>query len=172
MVAGVFFTMCACAALLPLSGVQKKTSEAGPAFPGWPELFEGWPWIRLRNPGNAAAFASGFPGQTAVFRQENENGGRIVVMRWIWEASRGVHPAADCFRASGYAIKPGGLVRDANGMLWAEFSAMSDAETWRVRERWHNDSGGMWTDVSAWYWSAIRGGGPWWAVTIAERCGE
>jgi len=31
--------------------------------------------------------------------------------------------------------------------------------------------GGHWTDVSAWYWSALLGSseGPWWALTVAEN---
>jgi exosortase/archaeosortase family protein len=161
-----FVAACATAALLPLAGLRVKPTATDADFPGWPEMFEGKPWIRLRKPETAATFASGFSGQTAVFKQ---TGNRIVVMRWIREASCGVHPAADCFRASGYAVRPGGLVRDTNGLMWAEFFATRNGGTWRVRERWHDGSGGTWTDVSAWYWSAVRGGGPWWAVTVAGR---
>ena len=45
----------------------------------------------------------------------------------------------------------------------------------RVRERIYDGAGHGWTDVSAWYWDALRGysPGPWWAVTIvegAQRC--
>ncbi|MDF9826162.1 exosortase/archaeosortase family protein [Ereboglobus sp. PH5-10] len=170
----VFAVMCSGAAVMPLAGQRGTVSTASDAdFPGWPELFEGKPWIRLRNPRDAAAFASGFAGKTGVFKQTGADGaGRIVVLRWIREASRGVHPAADCFRASGFAIKPGGLVRDANDVMWSEFFATKDGETWRVRERWRDDAGGAWTDVSAWYWAAVRGRGPWWAVTVAVACGD
>lgn len=168
----VFVLSCACAAVLPLIDANAKPATATAAdFPGWPEMFEGRPWIRLRNPQNAAAFASGFAGETAVFKQTGGGGGgRTVVLRWIREASRGVHPAADCFRAGGYVTKPSGLIRDASGALWSEFFATRDGEKWRVRERWHDDEQGAWTDVSAWYWTAVRGRGPWWAVTVAERC--
>jgi exosortase/archaeosortase family protein len=167
--AAAFVAACAITALLPFADLRAKPAATDAGFPGWPEMFEGKPWIRLRKPETAAAFASGFSGQTAVFKQADN---RIVVMRWIREASRGVHPAADCFRASGYTVKPGGLVRDANGVMWAEFFATLNGETWRVRERWHDENGGAWTDVSAWYWSAVRGGGPWWSVTVAGRAGE
>lgn len=169
--AGLFVFMCASAAVTPLLDMRAKPPVTSADFPGWPEMFEGRPWIRLRNPENAAAFATGFAGETGVFRQGGESGGRIVVLRWIREASRGVHPAADCFRAGGYSVKSGGLIRDANGVLWAEFFATRNAESWRVRERWHDGREGAWTDVSAWYWAAVRGGGPWWAVTVAE-CGD
>jgi exosortase/archaeosortase family protein len=167
--AAAFVAACAITALLPFADLRAKPAATDAGFPGWPEMFEDKPWIRLRKPETAAAFASGFSGQTAVFKQADN---RIVVMRWIREASRGVHPAADCFRASGYTVKPGGLVRDANGVIWAEFFATLNGGTWRVRERWHDESGGAWTDVSAWYWSAVRGGGPWWSVTVAGRVGE
>jgi len=167
-----FAIACVIAAVLPFCGAQKKTAviDADAGFPGWPEMFEGRPWIRLSRPEGAAGFASGFSGETGVFRQETDGGGeRIVVLRWIREASRGVHPAADCFRASGYAVRAGGLVRDAQGVVWSEFFAERGGEAWRVRERWRDERGGAWTDVSAWYWAAVSGGGPWWAVTVAVK---
>ena len=69
-------------------------------------------------------------------------------------------------------MKAAGLVRDAQGILWSEFFAKRGIESWRVRERWRDDNGGAWTDVSAWYWSAARAHGAWWAITVAERCEE
>jgi hypothetical protein len=39
----------------------------------------------------------------------------------------------------------------------------------RVYERIHSDSGKSWTDVSAWYWSALNEDRPWWAITVAEK---
>ncbi|OAM88021.1 hypothetical protein AW736_21155 [Termitidicoccus mucosus] len=172
-VLGGVAAMCVLAALWPLTGLAAGRGAPGGVaaadtaeFPGWPEMFEGRPLIRRTRAREAAAFATGFPGKTGVFEQD----GRIVVMRWIRSASRGVHPAADCFRAGGYAVTPGGLVRDEAGVLWAEFTAVrGDGERWRVREHWRDDHGGAWTDVSAWYWAAARddAGGPWWAVTVA-----
>ena len=40
-----------------------------------------------------------------------------------------------------------------------------------VREAVTDGRGGQWTDVSAWYWSALMGRseGPWWAFTLAEN---
>jgi exosortase/archaeosortase family protein len=166
--------MCMFAALWPLTGLAagRGTRGGGAAgagaevFPGWPEMFEGRPLIRRVRAREAPAFASGFSGTTGVFEQD----GRLVVIRWIRSASRGVHPAADCFRAGGYAVTPGGLARDEAGVLWAEFTAArAGGERWRVRERWRDEHGGAWTDVSAWYWAAARNdaGGPWWAETVA-----
>jgi hypothetical protein len=38
-----------------------------------------------------------------------------------------------------------------------------------VREVIADSHGNRWTDVSAWYWAAVRGEtqGPWWAITVA-----
>ena len=38
-----------------------------------------------------------------------------------------------------------------------------------VYERINSESAESWTDVSAWYWSALHQGGPWWAITVAEK---
>jgi hypothetical protein len=94
----------------------------------------------------------------------------VVVLRWITSASRAVHPIADCFRAHGYDVQQGVLAKDPSGRVWTEFVAQRDGEHWRVRERIHDEQGGSWSDVSAWYWAALGGAtpGPWWAVTIAE----
>jgi hypothetical protein len=161
-----------CALAWPLMAARAK--EAGServvrvTFPGWPEVFEGEFLEPLANEGEARGFASGFSGKTQVFRQ----GGRLVVLRWITAASRGVHPAADCFRARGYRVEAKGLVLDAAVARWSEFTAARGEERWRVRERLRDpESGAAWTDVSAWWWAAQKSGtrGPWWAETVAWR---
>jgi hypothetical protein len=82
-----------------------------------------------------------------------------------------MHFASDCFQGLGYTVTPLPVHRDAQGSLWASFAAIKDTEHLRVYERIHNDAGESWTDVSAWYWSALRheDGGPWWAITVAEK---
>ncbi|HEY0944925.1 MAG TPA: hypothetical protein VGD81_06640 [Opitutaceae bacterium] len=162
---------CAIAAVWPLvqpgRSATAREAETRPAatFPGWPETFEGKPWIRVPPSGRVARFAAGLGGETGVFEQ----GGRVVVLRWVASPSRAVHPIADCFRARGYRVKAAGLARDAAGMVWSELVADRGEERWRVRERITDEAGRSWTDVSAWYWAAQRGVsvGPWWAVTIA-----
>lgn len=162
---------CAIAAGWPLvrTGESEATRPSAGAhaavFPGWPDSFEGRPWIRVTQAGRAAKFAAGLGGETGIFEQ----GERVVVLRWIASPSRAVHPLADCFRARGYRVKPGGLARDDAGVVWSEFRAERGEERWRVQERIVDEIGHSWTDVSAWYWAAQRGAsaGPWWAVTIA-----
>jgi len=170
MKAPLFVWVCrALAAAWPgmASRVPRASDHVGHAFPGWPETFEEKPWIHSSRPGKDAAFAAGFAGRTAVFRQE----ARWVVLRWLEAPSRAVHPAADCFRARGYRVDAPGLVRDEGGFLWTEFSARRGNERWRVRERLVSevDPSLSWTDVSAWYWAALfePKSGPWRAITVA-----
>jgi exosortase/archaeosortase family protein len=154
------------AAVLAAAPVWRaETVEEARVFPGWPDQFEGKPWEPVGPGGAEAEFASGFSGETQVFRQ----GERLVILRWIRAASRGVHPAADCFRARGYRVAASTLVLDEAGVRWSEFVAERGGERWRVRERWRDERGESWTDVSAWWWAAQAAGahGPWWAETVA-----
>jgi len=135
-------------------------------FPGWPDSFEGRPWTRVRRPDGPAKVFAPLAIASAVFCQDE----RKVVLRWIPSPTRRMHPAADCFRARGYGVECGRLVRDAHGFTWSEFTVGREGESWRVRERLYSESGETWTDASAWFWSVWRrpGSGPWWAVTAVE----
>ena len=152
----------------PESGqAPRMTSDPGEGeFPGWPDGFEGRPWTRVRRPEGPATVFSQQTIASAVFRQDE----RKVVLRWIRNPTRTVHPASDCFRARGYDVERARLVRDASGFTWSEFTVRREGEYWRVRERLFSESGETWTDVPAWYWSVWRrpGSGPWWAVTAVE----
>jgi hypothetical protein len=112
-------------------------------------------------------FATEFPGRIARF----SDGEREIIIRWVTEATRKMHPASDCFQGLGYSVKPLAAYRDHDGSLWASFAATKGDEQLRVYERINSDSGETWTDVSAWYWSALRqrGSGSWWAITVAEK---
>ena len=135
-------------------------------FPGWPELYEGRPWVRITRNDRLSSVLARSTLTTGVFRQE----GRWVVLRWIQQVSREVHPAADCFRARGYEVERSRLVRDARGATWSEFGVEREGQRWRVRERLLAENGSAWTDVSAWYWASVgrSSAGPWWAVTVIE----
>ncbi|HRE82748.1 MAG TPA: hypothetical protein PLN52_17015 [Opitutaceae bacterium] len=169
----IFWLVCLLSALAPVvlsrsaDALGEVQHDAG-SFPGWPETFEGDPWIQLNRQSQQASFAGGFPGKTALFQQKE----RQVVLRWVTAATRGVHPASDCFRAWGYRVGTIGLVKDRNGRIWSEFTVERKEEAWTVRERiivGLEDEGG-WSDVSSWYWAARNGRdeGPWWVVTIVE----
>jgi len=143
------------------------TGAAAMAFPGWPGTFEGRTLTPLPLNEMENKFATDFPGRIARF----SDGEREIIIRWVTEATRKMHPASDCFQGLGYSVKPLAAHRDESGSLWTSFAATKGSERLRVYERIHAASGESWTDVSAWYWSALRheGSGSWWAITVAEK---
>ena len=163
----VYIVACAIAALVPLLSAQSKDqANTVGAFPGWPAQFEGRALTALPLTELEKRFANDFPGQIGRFT----DGKREIVIRWLTEATRKLHPSSDCFQGLGYTINPLALRRDDNGSLWSSFEATKGNEQLRVYERIHNESGKTWTDVSAWYWSAFsEGSGSWWAITVAEK---
>ena len=165
-----YLIACAIAALMPFVSARFETPATGAetvTFPGWPSTFEGKTLTALPLTETEKKFATGFPGRIARF----SDGEREIIVRWATEATRKMHPASDCFQGLGYTVTPLAAHRDARGSLWASFAATKGSERLVVFERIHSDSGETWTDVSAWYWSALRheGSGSWWAITVAEK---
>jgi hypothetical protein len=112
-------------------------------------------------------FADNFPGKIGKFT----DGSRVILMRWVTQPTRKLHPAADCFKAVGYRIRPQAIKKDLDGNVWGSFHGTRANEDLTVQERIHDSAGGSWTDVSSWYWAAVLGRtkGPWWAVTLICR---
>ena len=166
---GFFYIVaCAVAALMPfLSAPSQSLGDAGAvAFPGWPAEFEGKPLTPLPLTELEQRFNADFPGKIGRFT----DGKREIIIRWVTEATRKLHPASDCFQGLGYSVKPLAVHRDDNGSLWSSFAATKGHDRLRVYERINSDAGQTWTDVSAWYWAAFQAGsGSWWAITIAEK---
>ena len=165
-----FLIACALAALAPFLAARPETSATGAAavsFPGWPGTFSGRTLTPLPLNEMEKRFATEFPGRIARF----SDGEREIIIRWVTEATRMMHPASDCFQGLGYSVKPLAAHRDETGSLWGSFAATKGDDRLVVYERIHSDSGDTWTDVSAWYWSALRyqGNGSWWAITVAEK---
>ncbi len=135
-------------------------------FPGWPSELVGPAMQEVPLSWQEQLFQRGFPGRVAKFR----DGDRTVVVRWVTVPTRRLHPASDCYRGLGYAVKPLSEAVDAHGRRWGRFRARGNTETVIVRERICDSERGNWTDASSWFWSAILGNtrGPWWAITIAE----
>ena len=156
----------AAATLAPFAAKPPAAAITGGAFPGWPASFEG----RLLNPlplaEREAGFVRDFPGLIGRF----SDGQREIVVRWVLEPTRRLHPSADCFRGLGYAITPADSERDALGRRWGAFRAVKGAQTLRVRELIVSPGGRSWSDVPSWYWPAAlgRSAGPWWTFTVAE----
>ena len=152
--------------LAPLFETHVTNAEASP-FPGWSTTFEGKPLTPLPLTQIEQTFAADFPGRIMRFT----DGEREIIVRWVTEATRMLHPASDCFQGLGYTVTPLAAHRDQNGSLWASFAATKGDERLLVYDRIISDDGETWTDVSAWYWSALRqrGSGSWWAITVAEK---
>jgi hypothetical protein len=166
----VYAGACALALLAPWLGAAPAVVGGGGAaapFPGWPTHFEGRPLTRLPLTELEERFGSDFPGRMARFT----DGRRELVVRFVTDATRKLHPASDCFVAIGYRVRPLPLKVDAGGSRWGSFTAERGGERLLVNERIYSDAGGSWEDASAWYWAAVGGrdAGPWWAVTVAER---
>jgi exosortase/archaeosortase family protein len=137
-----------------------------PPFPGWPTQFEGRPLSALPLTARERRFQEEFPGKIGRFT----DGRRELVIRWVVQDTRRLHPAADCFRGAGYRVTPLPLVRDQQGHWWGASRVVRAGRAWCARERLYDEGGHSWSDVSAWYWSAAlrRTAGPWWAVTVVE----
>ncbi|HEX8495399.1 MAG TPA: hypothetical protein VF658_21480 [Pyrinomonadaceae bacterium] len=167
----LYITACLLTALIPLLPGQSgpRVGEASSAvFPGWPTHFEGRALTALPLTEREQRFGRDFPGRIARFT----DGQREVIVRWVTEPTRKLHPASDCFKGIGYQVRPLPLHVDETGARWGSFNASRGNEKLRVRERIYTDAqGGSWADVSAWYWAAFseKSTGPWWALTIAEQ---
>lgn len=154
---------CALAAMIPLA-VPAPSPVMITDFPGWPSEFEGRPLRPLPLSEIEQRFAADFPGRIGRFT----DGEREIVLRWISTPTRKLHPAADCLKASGYSVTPLPIDRVA-GAAWSAMSARRGDEHLRVREAIVDAAGNRWTDMSAWYWAAVRDQTPrpWLAITVA-----
>lgn len=164
---GALMLALAVAALAPMAATPTPDFETGLPFPGWPESFEGRPLKPLPLADREAGFLRAFPGRAGRFTA----GRREVVIRWVVEPSRRLHPSADCFQGLGYGIRPADSERDGQGRRWGAFLAIKEKRTLRVRELVVDAAGASWSDVPSWYWPALlgRSPGPWWVFTVAEE---
>ena len=156
------------AALAPLFGRAGDSAVAANAnFPGWPITYEGRALTELPLTAREAAFVQDFPGRVGRF----SDGRREIIIRWVGAPTRRLHPAADCFRGSGYSIVPMPVRRDAAGAAMSCFRASHQTDRMMVCEVINNERGDSWPDVSAWYWNAIfaSSAAPWWSFVVAEK---
>ncbi len=164
--------LIAAAVLAPLLAISTPRtplrSEIGPE----PVMFtfDGLTLPLLPMPSTDAevAFAKSFPGTLSSHRWGDDQ----VIIRRMTEATRRLHPSRDCLRAAGFETSDAITVTRPDGSEWANFSAVRDGERLVVCERIVSErDGATWTDVSAWYWSAMRHplNGPWRAETVISR---
>jgi hypothetical protein len=156
------------AALQPLQDQTAKGIAATPVgFPGWPLSYDGQPLQQMPLAQRELAFVQDFPGHVGRFT----DGRREIILRWVGAPTRRLHPAADCFRASGYAVAALPPQRDGRGAPMGCFRASRGNESLKVCELIRDAQGQSWPDVSAWYWHALVGTStsPWWSLIVAEQ---
>jgi hypothetical protein len=143
--------------LTPMLGLPATPSRVAQSFPGFPAAYAHMNELPLAE--HERMFLRDFPGKLAKF----SDGERHYVVRWVHATTRRLHPAADCFRASGYTLEQ---TRDG---FWAE----RNGTRVHVHETIRDASGRTYRDVGAWYWAATRGQskGPWWSVTTISNAG-
>ena len=167
--AHVAFVLAAiAAALAPLARGHgaPTTAQSAASFPGWPATYEGRRLTELPMSAREQAFGQDFPGLIGRF----SDGRREIIVRYVSEATRRLHPAADCLRGVGYTITPKPLRKAPSGALMSCLRAERNGQALTVCEVISNGHGEHWPDVSAWYWTALTGGakGPWWSFVVAE----
>lgn len=161
-----FVALLLAAGLAPLAPAGHGSEAPAANFPGWPAAFEGRRLTPMPAAAEDAFFARDFPGRIARFT----DGRRQIVLRWVSEPTRRLHPAAHCFAGVGYAIAPQPLRHAPDGALMGCFAARKGAVALRVCEILRDGQGRSWADVSAWYWSALLAPAPgaWWSTVIVE----
>jgi hypothetical protein len=148
--------------------VSTVEPDAAASRVDWPTHFRDQPLTQQPLSALEQRFARRFPGAIARF----SDGRRMLVLRDVDRPTRQLHPAADCFRAAGYAIERPRPFVDDRGDAWSCFGARRDGEALRVCEAIVDSEGRRWTDASAWFWAAQYGGGPWRATTVIEAVAE
>ncbi len=185
--AGAAVAVLLACALWPLMQPQAATSPASSGIE-WPTQWEGATLRPLALSDVEHRFAQRFPGQIARF---TDGQSRVFVMRHVTQPTRMLHPATDCFRATGYTIGHTQLQRDDRQRVWRCFEAEREADSKtgngasqrvRVCERIETAAGESaaptvidgadsgYTDASSWFWAATLGQsqGPWRAITVVE----
>jgi hypothetical protein len=156
---------CACAAVAPAVSTDRATS-GDDTVPTWPTYFHGRTLHELPMGARERAFLSGFPGDVGRFT----DGERDIVMRWVTQPTRRLHPAEDCYRGLGFETSSSRILRDGDRTQWRCFAASRGDASREVCEQIQDREGRRWTDVSAWYWAAAlgRSDGPWLVTTVAD----
>lgn len=132
--------------------------------PEWPRVLDGESLRPLAMNDVERRFASQFPGAIGRFASEEAT----WILRHVDRPTRMLHPAADCYRASGYAVRDERLSQGSSGLERC-FVATRSGVNLNVCERIVDADGATFTDTSAWYWSAALGKsrGPWLSTTRA-----
>ncbi|MBV1910679.1 MAG: hypothetical protein KUG78_15355 [Kangiellaceae bacterium] len=162
----ILAAILAAVAPLAFSDLAEQQNLAS-SFSGWPTEYEGKELIPLALTEKEKIFTKGFPGKIARF----SDGQRELIIRWIEQPTRKLHPAADCFKGIGYYIKPKPIKINKNGIKMGCFTANKNEKELNVCEYIEAQNGDNWSDISAWYWGAITSNSRqgWMSFVIAEN---
>jgi hypothetical protein len=165
----IFVCACVLAAAIPWLKTSPAHQQISFNFPGWTTALDVREMQELSHSEGELRFEKDFPGRIGKF----SDGEKEYAVRWVTEATRMLHPAADCLKGSGYELKPQPIFVDEKGNRWGCSLAIRKDQTLKVRERIFDAEGKSWTDVSSWYWAALMNGSKdgWWAVTVIEKVG-
>ncbi|UUZ53476.1 hypothetical protein LP419_32515 [Massilia sp. H-1] len=94
--------MPAAAALAPLAALAAPGSGRMGPSPAGLASFEGKPLTALPPSPIEEKFQQNFPGRVGRF----SDGKREIILRYVAQGTRKLHPASDCFKANGYALVP------------------------------------------------------------------
>ena len=158
-------TLLALAVTRPLARHRAEPDERSTHnAPEWPRAIDGAALRPLALSDVEARFAARFPGSIGRFASDDAT----WILRRVERPTRMLHPAADCYRGLGYAVRDERLVAGASGLERCFVAARARREL-SVCERIIDADGRAFTDVSAWYWHAAlaRSRGPWLAITRA-----
>jgi exosortase/archaeosortase family protein len=174
--AALFFALCAIS-LVPGASRGGGMAVVGPrAKAAWPAAWEGRALFPAPPDESTEFFMRSFPGEFKEFFAIGESGAEDgyfpeterIVMRFVREATRQLHPAEDCFKGAGWKIAPAPLHVDRNGRRWSAFFAEKPGYGVAVRQCVISIPGDglpsaeasavSWPDVSSWYWDVARPG--------------
>jgi len=161
------FAAMVLAAIAPLLASHADTSHASTgALPAWPHEFEGRPLTPVALTAEQSRLLADFPGAAARF----SDGERDILMRWVTQPTRRLHPAEDCYRGWGFEDASSKIRADRDGRRWRCFEVTLDGVTRQVCDQIRDGDGANYTDVSSWYWDATlnRTHAPWLVVTVAS----
>jgi hypothetical protein len=165
-VLGALLTSMAAAALAPFLSPRDVSTTTATQPREWPHEFRGRPLRPVPLTGDDRRFLADFPGAAARFT----DGEYDIVLRWVEQPTRRLHPAEDCYRGWGYELSQSRVHDDEDGTRWRCFDARKGGNEREVCEQLRDLEGTHFTDVSSWYWSATmrRTLGPWLVTTVAR----
>ena len=163
---GLLLLSMTAAALIPLFAAHDVGHIPHMQAREWPHEFRGHPLVRVPLNHDEQQFLDDFPGAVARF----SDGEHDIIMRWVDQPTRRLHPAEDCYRGWGYEVSESKIRRDGDGTQWRCFTARTGARERSVCEQVRDLEGTHFTDVSSWYWAATLGRttGPWLVTTISR----